>query len=88
MSRDKVDASEIIDYKNDGGILNSDIMKALEDIDYDLAQLLYSHTVEIPKNINNRLNYHMIVKKTQIGYFHKLLPNGHLSNRTAADYKY
>ena len=39
MSRDKVDANEIIDSKNDGGILNSDIMKALEDIDYDIAQV-------------------------------------------------
>ena len=39
MSRDKVDANEIIDYKNEGGILNSDIMKALEDIDYDLTQV-------------------------------------------------
>ena len=39
MSRDKIDANEIIDYKNEGGILNSDIMKALEDIDYDLTQV-------------------------------------------------
>ena len=39
MSRDKVDANEIIDFKNEGGILNSDIMKALEDIDYDLTQV-------------------------------------------------
>ena len=34
----KVNANDIIDSKNDGGILNSDIMKALEDIDYDIAQ--------------------------------------------------
>ena len=39
MSRDKIDANEIMDSKNDGGILNSDIMKALEDIDYDLTQV-------------------------------------------------
>ena len=34
----KMNANDIIDSKNDGGILNSDIMKALEDIDYDIAQ--------------------------------------------------
>ena len=39
MSRDKLDANDIIDSKNDGSILNSDIMKALEDIDYDLTQV-------------------------------------------------
>ncbi len=39
MRREKVDANDIIDPKNDGGILNSDIMKALEDIDYDLSQV-------------------------------------------------
>ncbi len=39
MSREKVDANDIIDPKNDGGILNSDIMRALEDIDYDLTQV-------------------------------------------------
>ena len=39
MGREKIDASEIMDSKNDGGILNSDIMKALEDIDYDLTQV-------------------------------------------------
>ncbi len=39
MSRDKVDVNEIIESKNDGGIGNSDIMKALEDIDYDIAQV-------------------------------------------------
>ena len=38
MSRDKIDANDIMDSKNDGGILNSDIMKALEDIDYDISQ--------------------------------------------------
>ncbi len=35
----KMDAHDIMDSKNDGGILNSDIMKALEDIDYDLTQV-------------------------------------------------
>ena len=39
MATNKINANEIIDSKNDGGILNSDIMKALEDIDYDLAQV-------------------------------------------------
>ncbi len=41
MGREK-DASNIMDSKNDGGILNSDIMKALEDIDYELTQDLES----------------------------------------------
>ena len=36
MSRDKIDVNEFIDSKSDGGIGNSDIMKALEDIDYDI----------------------------------------------------
>ena len=39
MSRDKINANEIIDSKSDSSILNSDIMKALEDIDYDLTQV-------------------------------------------------
>ncbi len=39
MSREKLDANDIVDSKNDGGILNSDIMRALEDIDIDLAQV-------------------------------------------------
>ena len=39
MANDKLQANEIIDSKNDGGILNSDIMKALEDIDYDISQV-------------------------------------------------
>ena len=38
MSREKIDVNDIIDAKNDGGITNSDIMKALEDIDYDISQ--------------------------------------------------
>ena len=36
MSREKID--EFLDSKADSGIGNSDIMKALEDIDYDIAQ--------------------------------------------------
>ena len=36
---DKIDVKDIIDSKNEGGIVNSDIMKALEDIDYDIAQV-------------------------------------------------
>ena len=35
----KMHANDIIDSKNDGGILNSDIMKALEDINYDITQV-------------------------------------------------
>ena len=38
MSRDKIDVNDYIDSKSDGGIGNSDIMKALEDIDYDISQ--------------------------------------------------
>ncbi len=38
MSRDKIDVNDFIDSKGDSGIGNSDIMKALEDIDYDIAQ--------------------------------------------------
>ena len=37
MRRDKIDVNEFIDSKSDG-IVNSDIMKALEDIDYDIVQ--------------------------------------------------
>ncbi len=37
MSRDKIDVNEYIDSTGDG-IGNSDIMKALEDIDYDITQ--------------------------------------------------
>ena len=37
MSRDKINVNEYIDSKSDGGIANSDIMVALEDIDYDIA---------------------------------------------------
>ena len=39
MSRDKIDVNEFIDAKSEGNIANSDIMKALEDIDYDIAQV-------------------------------------------------
>ena len=38
MSRDKIDVNEFVDSKNDGGIGGSDIMKALEDIEYDISQ--------------------------------------------------
>ena len=37
MSRDKMDVNDFIDSKHDG-IGGSDIMKALEDIDYDISQ--------------------------------------------------
>ena len=39
MSRDKIDVNSYIDSKTDGSIANSDIMKALEDIDYAIAQV-------------------------------------------------
>ena len=39
MSREKIDVNEYIDSKSEGGIGNSDIMKALEDIEYDIAQV-------------------------------------------------
>lgn len=38
MANEKMHASNIIDSKNDGGILNSNIIKTLEDIDYDISQ--------------------------------------------------
>lgn len=38
MSRDKIDVNDFIDSKSDGGIGGSDIMKALEDIDYVISQ--------------------------------------------------
>ena len=39
MSRDKIDVNSFIDSKSDSSIANSDIMKALEDIDYAIAQV-------------------------------------------------
>ena len=39
MSREKIDVNSYIDSKSDGSIANSDIMKALEDIDYAIAQV-------------------------------------------------
>ena len=39
MSRDKIDVNEYIDSKGDGGIGNSDIMKALEDIDQQASSV-------------------------------------------------
>ena len=39
MNRDKIDVNSFIDSKSDGSIANSDIMKALEDIDYAIAQV-------------------------------------------------
>ncbi len=39
MSRDKIDVNSYIDSKSDSSIANSDIMKALEDIDYAIAQV-------------------------------------------------
>ncbi len=39
MSRDKIDVYEIIDSTGDAGMGGSELMKALEDIDYDIAQV-------------------------------------------------
>ena len=39
MSREKIDVNSFIDSKSDTSIANSDIMKALEDIDYAIAQV-------------------------------------------------
>ncbi len=39
MSREKIDVEVLIDSKGEGGIGNSDLMKALEDIDYDIVQV-------------------------------------------------
>ena len=36
MSRDKIDVNEFVDSKSEGGLVSSDIMKALEDIEYDI----------------------------------------------------
>ena len=36
MSRDKIDVNEFVDSKTEGGLVSSDIMKALEDIEYDI----------------------------------------------------
>ena len=63
MSVNKVDANDYIDSKSDGGILNSDLMKALEDIDYDITQvdidsatpdeLESEHLKDIEKDVEN-----------------------------------
>ncbi len=39
MSREKIDVNSFIDSKSDGSLVNSDIMKALEDIDYSITQV-------------------------------------------------
>jgi len=39
MEKEKFDVNHIIESKSDGGIVNSDIIKALEDIDYDISQV-------------------------------------------------
>ena len=36
MSREKIDVNEFVDSKSEGGLVSSDIMKALEDIEYDI----------------------------------------------------
>ena len=36
MSREKIDVNEFVDSKSEGSLGSSDIMKALEDIDYDI----------------------------------------------------
>ncbi len=39
MSREKIDVNSFIDSKSEGSFGNSDIMKALEDLDYAIAQV-------------------------------------------------
>ena len=39
MSRDKIDVNDYIDSKSGSGIVDSGIMKALEDIDFDITQV-------------------------------------------------
>ena len=36
MSREKIDVNEFVDSKSEGSLVSSDIMKALEDIEYDI----------------------------------------------------
>ena len=36
MSREKIDVNEFVDSKSEGSLVSSDIIKALEDIDYDI----------------------------------------------------
>ena len=38
MQTDRINVNEYVDAKGDNGLVNSDIMKALEDIDYDISQ--------------------------------------------------
>ncbi len=38
MNTDRINVNEFVDSKTESGIGNSDIMKALEDIDYDISQ--------------------------------------------------
>jgi len=38
MHTERINVNEFVDSKTDSGIANSDIMKALEDIDYDISQ--------------------------------------------------
>ena len=39
MSKEKIDVNDFIDSKSSNGIVNSGLMKALEDIDYDISQI-------------------------------------------------
>ena len=39
MEREKINVNNLIESKTDGGLVNSDIIKALEDIDYDISQV-------------------------------------------------
>ena len=41
MSREKIDVNEFVDSKSEGSLVSSDIMKALEDIDYDINKCLF-----------------------------------------------
>ena len=45
MGNGKMDANDILDSKHDGGILNSDIIKALEDVEYDLEEYVDENSI-------------------------------------------
>ncbi len=50
MGNGNMGANDFLDSKNDGGIFNSDLIKALEDVDYDLASGDLDSVHEDPDN--------------------------------------
>ena len=51
MEREKINVNNLIESKTDGGIVNSDIIKALEDIDYDISQV--DIDAEAPEDVDS-----------------------------------